>query len=88
MTGFRGRVGIYEVLPLRSDLRTMIQRGAPESDIRRCLADAGWKTLRDKALQVVEQGESSIEEILRVTRSETCVDKDAVKPVESVEAGT
>lgn len=90
MTGFRGRVGIYEVLPLRGDVRAMIQKGAPESDIRRLLSNSGWKTLRDKALKTVEIGESSIEEILRVTRSEAFeVPSGAAcsQPVEPVEAG-
>lgn len=71
-TGFRGRVGIYEVMLLDGELKRMIQTGgASEAAMRVYLAQAGWKTLRDKALTVVERGESTLEEVLRVTRSES-----------------
>jgi type IV pilus assembly protein PilB len=69
-TGFRGRVGIYEVMVLDAELKRMIQNGGSESDLRVYLAQAGWRTLREKALDVVERGESTLEEVLRVTRSE------------------
>ncbi|MEK6674340.1 MAG: ATPase, T2SS/T4P/T4SS family [Planctomycetota bacterium] len=69
-SGFRGRIGIYEVMVMDPELRRMIQNGVSEGDIRVHLAQAGWRTLREKALDVVERGESTLEEVLRVTRSE------------------
>jgi len=69
-TGFRGRVGIYEVMVLDAELRRLINTRANESDIRAYLAESHWKTLREKALEVVDRGESTLEEVLRVTRSE------------------
>ena len=69
-TGFRGRVGIYEVMILDAELKRMIQNGGSETDLRVYLAQTGWRTLREKALDVVERGESTLEEVLRVTRSE------------------
>jgi len=69
-TGFRGRVGIYEVMPLDSGIRKLINHGAKEGDIRDYLRRKGWRSLRDKALDVVERGDSMLEEVLRVTRSE------------------
>ncbi len=70
MTGFRGRIGIYEIMPMDQPLADLIQKRAPEGDLRQHLKKSGWRTLRDKALDVVDRGESSLEEVLRVTRSE------------------
>ena len=69
-TGFRGRMGIYEVMLLDAELKKIIQERASESNIRLYLAQTGWRTLRDKALDLVQRGESTLEEVLRVTRSE------------------
>jgi type IV pilus assembly protein PilB len=69
-TGFRGRCGIYEVMLLDPELKRIVQERATESNIRTYLAQTGWRTLRDKALDLVQRGESTLEEVLRVTRSE------------------
>jgi type IV pilus assembly protein PilB len=70
-TGFRGRIGIYEVMVVDNVLKRMINERASEADMRAYLARRGWKTLREKALEVVENGLSTLEEVLRVTRSES-----------------
>ncbi len=75
-TGFKGRIGIYEVMILDAELKRMIQSRASEADIRVYLAQCGWRPLRQKALDIVEQGESSIEEVLRVSRSEAVLAGD------------
>ena len=69
-TGFKGRVGIYEVMLMDAEMKHLVNRGAPEQEIREYLAQSGWRTLREKALDVVERGESTLEEVLRVSRSE------------------
>ncbi|MCH7631593.1 MAG: Flp pilus assembly complex ATPase component TadA [Planctomycetes bacterium] len=69
-TGFLGRSGIYEIMLLDTELKRMIQNRASESDIRVYLAQVGWRTLRQRALDLVERGDSTIEEVIRVTRSE------------------
>ncbi len=69
-TGFKGRIGVYEVMLLDAELKRMIHRGTSEMEIRAYLAQAGWRTLREKALDLVDRGESTLEEVLRVTRSE------------------
>ena len=56
---------------LDTELKRMIQQGTSQTDMRIYLAQSGWRTLREKALTLVEQGESTLEEVLRVTRSET-----------------
>ena len=69
-TGFRGRIGIYEVMILDAELKRIIHSEASEIKIRAYLAQTGWRTLREKALDLVDAGESTLEEVLRVTRSE------------------
>ncbi|UCC30292.1 MAG: Flp pilus assembly complex ATPase component TadA [Phycisphaerales bacterium] len=69
-TGFRGRIGIFEVMLLDPELKRMIHKGTSEAEIRIYLAQTGWHTLREKALGLVDRGESTLEEVLRVTRSE------------------
>ncbi|MCH8150415.1 MAG: hypothetical protein IH987_20960 [Planctomycetes bacterium] len=73
MTGFRGRVGIYEVMVLDEEIKRLIHAAGSETDLRMYLAQTGWKPLRLKALDLVECGESTLEEVLRVTRSEVSV---------------
>ncbi len=69
-TGFRGRIGIYEVMLMDAELKRLIQSDAREVAIREYLATTGWRSLRQKALDLVEAGDSTLEEVLRVTRSE------------------
>ena len=54
-----------------AELKRLIQNSASEVDIRCYLAECGWRSLHHKALDLVEKGESTLEEVLRVTRSET-----------------
>ncbi|HEY5995681.1 MAG TPA: type IV-A pilus assembly ATPase PilB, partial [Candidatus Deferrimicrobiaceae bacterium] len=66
-TGFRGRVALYEVMPIRSELKELILRGGSAMDIKREAAAAGMKTLRQSGLSKVEDGTTTLEEVLRVT---------------------
>jgi len=70
-SGFRGRIGIYEVMLLDAELKRIVQNEGNETEIRAYLGKMGWRGLREKALDLVEGGESTLEEVLRVTRSES-----------------
>ncbi len=69
-TGFRGRVGMYEVMLLDTEIKRLVQEEQGQSELRAYLAQTGWRTLRDKALDLVDSGEATLEEVLRVTRNE------------------
>ncbi|MEK6797335.1 MAG: ATPase, T2SS/T4P/T4SS family [Planctomycetota bacterium] len=86
-TGFRGRTGIYEVMVLDQELKRLVQNRCSETDMRVHLAEEGWRTLREKALDLVEGGESTLEEVLRVTRSESLDVADEVEAATPVAAG-
>jgi type IV pilus assembly protein PilB len=66
-TGMKGRVAIYEVMPVSPELRDMILRNATTAEIRDVACSQGMKTLRQNALQKVVDGVTTVEEVLRVT---------------------
>lgn len=66
-TGFRGRLGIYEVLDVTSDIRRMILTGNHAAEIRDQAERLGMTTLRNDARAKVLQGTTTIEEVIRVT---------------------
>jgi type IV pilus assembly protein PilB len=66
-TGMKGRVAIYEVMPISEELRTLILGNAPTAEIREVALAQGMKTLRQNALQKVLDGVTTVDEVLRVT---------------------
>jgi type II secretory ATPase GspE/PulE/Tfp pilus assembly ATPase PilB-like protein len=64
-TGYRGRVGLYEVLALGDDLRDAILRKAPASDLRLLAELEGLTPMLTDGLTKVEGGVTTVEEILR-----------------------
>jgi type IV pilus assembly protein PilB len=70
-SGFRGRTGIYEVMEMDDELRSMLHVKETEQEIRRYLRIKGHEDLRQEGLRVVEEGKSTLEEVLRVTHMET-----------------
>ena len=70
-SGLRGRVAIYEVMPITEELRTVILKGAQTAEIREIAQSQGMKTLRQAGLLKVLEGTTTVEEVLRVTLSAT-----------------
>jgi type IV pilus assembly protein PilB len=68
-TGYRGRLGIYEVMTLSSDIRRMALERRPSEEIRDVAIREGMRRLRDDGLEKVRQGLTSIAEIARVIGS-------------------
>jgi type IV pilus assembly protein PilB len=68
-TGMKGRVAIYEVMPVTADLRTVILKNGSTSEIREMAQTHGMKTLRQSGLMKVIEGTTTVEEVLRVTLS-------------------
>ncbi|MDP1524968.1 MAG: GspE/PulE family protein [Rhodocyclaceae bacterium] len=66
-TGYKGRKAIAELLQLTDDLRELIAIGAPQRRLREEAARGGMSLLRDDALDLVRRGESTLEEVNRVT---------------------
>jgi type IV pilus assembly protein PilB len=69
-TGFYGRMGIYEVMPISAAIRELIVKGAPIQQLREQAAEEGVLSLRDTALRKLKEGITTIEEVLRETVAE------------------
>jgi len=69
-TGMKGRVAIYEVMPISPELRDMILKSANTADIRHMAQSQGMKTLRQAALTKVLEGVTTLDEVLRITVAE------------------
>ncbi|MDQ7850463.1 MAG: GspE/PulE family protein, partial [Armatimonadota bacterium] len=65
-TGYRGRIGVFELLMMSDAIRELVVRRAPSSEIKALAVREGMQTLRDDGLEKVLSGVSTIDEILRV----------------------
>ena len=66
-TGYKGRVGLYEVMEVSEELRELILVGASGLELRRKAVDEGMITLRQSGLRKVKSGVTTIEEVVRET---------------------
>jgi type IV pilus assembly protein PilB len=66
-TGYKGRVGLYEVMEITEELRELILINASVLDIRRRAIEDGMITLRESGLEKVRQGITTLEEVVRET---------------------
>ncbi|MFA6033201.1 MAG: ATPase, T2SS/T4P/T4SS family, partial [Myxococcota bacterium] len=65
--GYKGRIGIYEVLRFTRDIREAILRGESTAEIRRIAIENKMITLRQAALRKLATGVTSLEEVVRTT---------------------
>jgi type IV pilus assembly protein PilB len=65
--GFRGRVALYEVMPMCEDLRELVLNGASATEIKRTAISLGMKTLRQSGIAKLMDGLTTVGEIVRVT---------------------
>ena len=70
-TGYRGRLGIFELMEMTSPIRQLAHEQAPLTVLREeCRRSGGMVTLREDALRKVEAGITTLDEVLRVTQAE------------------
>jgi type IV pilus assembly protein PilB len=67
-TGFRGRIGIFELLRITDEMRELILERASDSRLLEGARHTGMTTLREECLALVGAGETTLEEVLRVTQ--------------------
>jgi type II secretory ATPase GspE/PulE/Tfp pilus assembly ATPase PilB-like protein len=67
MSGYRGRLGLYEILVVDDAVRALILAKAPVEQIKAALQTTHWKTMRQDGWQKVAVGKTTAEEVLRVT---------------------
>jgi general secretion pathway protein E len=66
-TGYLGRTGIFEILPLDEKVQELVVAGADAPEIKREAVKRGMRTLRQSALRKLAEGITSFEEVVRVT---------------------
>lgn len=69
-TGYKGRLGLYEVMVMHEPLKDLILKGASASELKREAVKLGMSTLRMGAIQKMRDGLTTIEETVRVTDSD------------------
>jgi general secretion pathway protein E len=67
-TGYRGRTGLFELLPLTDDIKQASARGASSPELRDMAREHGMTTLREDGWRKVQAGITTVEEVLRVTQ--------------------
>ena len=70
-TGFKGRTGLFEYMPINDLLRDLINRGSSTEVLRNASIQNGMKSLRLTGLEKVYSGVTSIDEVVRETVHET-----------------
>jgi type IV pilus assembly protein PilB len=66
-SGYKGRVGLFELMIMNDDLRDMIMSGASRDDLRDRARGYGMITLRDAGMEAAYEGTTTLEEIIRET---------------------
>jgi type IV pilus assembly protein PilB len=66
-TGYKGRVGLVEVMAMNDDLRELILSGASAIELKRKAVESGMFTLRSSGLYKIKEGITTIEEVVRET---------------------
>ena len=68
-TGYKGRLGIYELLVLTDELRDLITANPRLNELRKAAREFGTRTLREDGLQKVSAGMTTVDELMRVTET-------------------
>lgn len=67
-TGFRGRIGLYELIVVDEDMRSLIHKTSEAGPIRELARKKGTRLLRESGWQAILRGDSTVEEVRRVTQ--------------------
>ena len=66
-TGYKGRIGLFELMEVTENVARAINAGVPEDQLRKTAIQEGMVTLRDAGLEKIRQGLTSVEEVLKRT---------------------
>ncbi len=70
-TGFRGRYGIFEMMPLTEEIRALIMERASSGRIRRVALDQGMRSLRLDGWRLIREGVTTVQEVVLATKDES-----------------
>ena len=75
-SGYRGRIGVYEVLRINEQLATAVANGATTDVLRRLALESGMKTLLGYSLELVRQGQTTLEEVGRMILTDSGLESE------------
>ena len=75
-SGYKGRVGIYEVLRIQEEMATAISKGASTDVIRQLALESGMVTLLGYSLELVRRGETTLEEVGRMVLTDSGLESE------------
>jgi len=70
-TGFSGRTGVFEVMPMSESIRTLAMQRSASTEIRRVAVQQGMRSLREDGRRLVLEERTTLDEVLRVTKDES-----------------
>lgn len=70
-TGFKGRQGVFEMMAITDELRTLILQRAPAHEMRKVANKDGMRSLRDDGWRLVREGKTTINEVMQNTKDES-----------------
>jgi type IV pilus assembly protein PilB len=74
--GYKGRCGVYEVMRVTERLQNLITQGAPTESIKEVAVEEGMQTLLAYSLNLVRTGQTTLEEVERVTFTDTGLESE------------
>jgi type IV pilus assembly protein PilB len=69
-TGYRGRTALYEVMRVTDELRELVLAGGSASELKQQAIADGMVTLRQSGITKISAGETTVEEVMRVTMAD------------------
>ena len=75
-SGYKGRVGVYEVLSMNEELATAVAKGATTDLVRRLALEAGMKTLLGYSLDLVREGQTTLQEVERMILTDSGLESE------------
>jgi general secretion pathway protein E len=68
--GFRGRQGVFEVMPISDEIRGMVLNNVAANELRKVAVKDGMKSLREDGKRLMLEGKTTLEEVMRMTKEE------------------
>jgi len=69
-TGFKGRIALYEIMPMTDEIKDLVLQGASSVELKRAAVALGMKTLRQSALTKLLEGTTTISEVIRCSAAD------------------
>ena len=69
-TGYRGRQGVFEIMAVTDEIRSLILKRAPSHELRKVAMEQGMRSLREDGWRIVREGRTTVDEVIRNTKDE------------------